>query len=89
MLLATVFSNVDLHLQGCKGYKYTGTTVAFDGSEDDMIGKDARQFWDEMDMRPRINKELERLKQLHDAKELIWNFENVQKEVRGAEDLCL
>ena len=81
MILATVFSDKNLHLQGCKGYKYTGTTVAFDGSEDEMIGKDARQFWDEMDMRARIDKELKRLKQRHDDKELIWNFENVQKEV--------
>ena len=40
-----------LHVQGCKGYKYTGTTVAFDGSEDHLIGKDAKEFWDEMDMR--------------------------------------
>ena len=81
MLLAAVVSNPQLHLQGCKGYKYTGTTVAFDGSEDFMIGKDARQFWDKMDMRAIINKELERLCQRHDAKELIWDFENVQKEV--------
>ena len=36
LILATVFSDVNLHLQGCKGYKYTGTTVAFDGSEDWM-----------------------------------------------------
>ena len=78
---ASVFSSEDLHLQGCKGYKYTGTTVAFDGSEDEMIGTDARQFWDEMDMRARINKELKGLKQRHDDKELIWNFENAQKEI--------
>ena len=32
MLLATCLADVDLHLQGCKGYRYTGTTVAFDGS---------------------------------------------------------
>ena len=81
MLLATVNSNVNLHLQGCKGYKHTATTVAFDGSEDKEIGGDARQFWDEMDMRARIDKELKRLKKRHDDKELIWSFENVQKEV--------
>ena len=68
MILASVFSNEDLHLQGCKGYKYTGTTVAFDGSEDKLIGHDAKQFWDEMDMRARINKELTKPKQRHDAK---------------------
>ena len=81
MLLAHVLSDPEIHLHGCKGYRLTGTTVAFDGSEDWMIGKDARQFWDEMDMRARINKELRRLKQWHDNKELIWDFENVQKDV--------
>ena len=81
LILATVFSNKELHLQGCKGYKYTGTTVAFDGSEDELIGKDARQFWDEMDMRARIDKELKILRRRHQDKELMWNFENIQKAV--------
>ena len=91
MLFATVFSNVNLHLLGCKGYKYTGTTVAFDGTEDEMIGKDPREFWDEMDMRTKINRELAILKQRHERGELIWNYENVQKEIipyppRGKDD---
>ena len=46
-----------------------------------MIGKDAMQFWDEMDLRAKIDEGRKRLKQLHDAKELIWTFENVQKEI--------
>ena len=62
LLLATCLADVDLHLQGCKGYKYTGTTVAFDGSEDYLIGKEANIFCDELDMRNRINKELEKTK---------------------------
>jgi len=53
MLLATVMGNMTFHLQACKGYKYTGTTVAFDSSEDHMIGKDAKEFWDELGMRER------------------------------------
>ena len=81
MILAAVFSVESLHLQACKGYKYTGTTVAFDGSEDELIGKDARQFWDELDMRAKINRELSRLKKRYDDGDLIWSYENVQKEV--------
>ena len=68
MLMATVLSDPALHLQGCKGYKQTGTTVALDGSEDWMIGKDAKIFWDENDMRSVINRELAILKQRHQAK---------------------
>ena len=81
MLLAHVFSEQKLHLQGCKGYKYTGTTVAFDGSEDWVIGRDAKTFWDEQNMRWRINLALRDIKKRHDDKTLIWNFENVQREI--------
>ena len=81
MLLATVLSDPAIHLQACKGYKYTGTSVAFNGSEDRMIGKDAKVFWDELDMRARIDKELIKLKVRYDNGDLIWNYENVQKEI--------
>jgi len=81
LLLATVLSDPTLHLNACKCFKYTGTTVAFDGSEDWMIGADAKIFWDEMDMRARIKRELDKLKERHEGKELIWNFENVQKKI--------
>ena len=80
-LLATVLSSPEIHLQGCLGYELTGTTVAFDGTEDWMISRDARIFWDELNMRERIDNELQRLQQRHHAKELIWNFENVQREI--------
>ena len=77
MILASVFGIDKLHLQACKGYKTTGTTVAFDGSEDYMIGKEARVFWEELHMREKINRELANLKRRRDRKELIWNYENV------------
>ena len=32
MLLGMLFANSYLHLQACKGYKTTGTTVAFGGT---------------------------------------------------------
>ena len=70
MLLGMLFANSDLHLQACKGYKTTGTTVAFDGSEDHLIGKDAKEFWDEHDMRRKIDRELEKLERRWREKEL-------------------
>ena len=49
-VMATVLSNKDLHLQACQGYKTTGTTVDLNGEEDRLIGKEARIFWDEMNL---------------------------------------
>ena len=81
LLLTTVSSDPKLHLQACKGYKYTGLTVAFDGTEDQLICKDAKIFWDEMGMRDRINEELKKLKERRDNGLLKWTFENVQNEI--------
>ena len=36
-------------------YKYTGTTVALDGSEDCKICREAKDFWQELGMRQLIN----------------------------------
>ena len=30
-IMIRVMDDVDLHLKACRGYKYTGTTVSFDG----------------------------------------------------------
>ena len=45
-IMATVMSNTDINLQGCLGYKHTGTTVKFDGTEDHLICNDAKIFWE-------------------------------------------
>ena len=44
-LMIEVMQDPALHKQASKGYKYTGTNVAFDGSEDRMICKEAGEFW--------------------------------------------
>ena len=36
-IMIQVMSDMNLHLQAAAGYKKTGTTVALDGSEDNMI----------------------------------------------------
>ena len=53
--VAHVMANKHIRLLGCKGYKYTGTTNKFDGTEDGMICKDARKCWDELGMRRMID----------------------------------
>ena len=50
-IMIEVMSDKALHIRASKGYKYTGTTSAFDGSEDHKICRDARTFWLENGMR--------------------------------------
>ena len=60
-IMIEVMSDKALHIRASKGYKYTGTTNAFDGSEDHKICRDARTFWLENRMRPTIDVEVKRV----------------------------
>ena len=59
-LRAEVCSDQRLHEQASWGFKCTGTTVAFDKSEDGLISRDAKEFWDELQMRERIDEALKK-----------------------------
>ena len=54
-LMCEVMSNPALHQKAADSYKWTGTTNALDGSEDELIAGDARQFWDELEMRKEVD----------------------------------
>ena len=54
-LMIEVMQDPELHKQASKGYKYTGTTVALDGSEDWRICREAGEFRQELQMRPKVN----------------------------------
>ena len=45
----------NLDVQSRRWYKYTGTTVALDGSEDCKICREAKDFWQSLGMRQYIN----------------------------------
>ena len=60
-LMVDVCWDKQLHEQARWGFKYTGTTVAFDKSEDGLISRDAKEFWDELQMRERIDEALKKL----------------------------
>ena len=77
-IMAQVMSDRALHVQACKGYKYTGTTVALDGSEDDLICREAKDFWDEMGMRSRIDSAVAEVAEKHAAGLLPWTYKTVQ-----------
>ena len=44
-----------LHVQARKGDKLTGAPNALDGSEDRMIGREARLFWDKLEVSAKRN----------------------------------
>ena len=67
-----------LHKQASKGYKYTGTNVALDGSEDWRICREAGEFWQELQMRPKVNAAVAEVKAAFDRGELPWTYANVQ-----------
>jgi len=77
-IMIEVMSDVDLHLKACEGYKLTGTTVALDGSEDWMIGREAKDFWKERNMRQLIDAAVADVEARYQAGDLLWNWETVQ-----------
>ena len=43
-IMIEVMSDLNLHLHAADGYKYTGTTNNLDGSEDELICREAKIF---------------------------------------------
>ena len=77
-VMIEVMSDRSLHLQTSKGYKYTGTTVALDGSEDSMICREAKGFWQELGMRNRINSAVAEVEEQYKVGLLPWTYKTVQ-----------
>ena len=54
-IMAEVMLSKDLHLMATRGFKLTGTTIALDGTEDDMVTREAGVFWRELGMRAEVD----------------------------------
>ena len=77
-IMIEVMSDLELHMRACRGYKYTGTLVALDGSEDFKICREAKEFWNEMNMRTRINSAVAEVEAQFQAGKLPWTWATVQ-----------
>ena len=77
-IMIEVWSDLQLHLRAVRGYKYTGTMVALDGSEDHLICREAKDFWNELGMRARINAAVAEVETRFHARELTWTYANVK-----------
>ena len=73
-----VMSDPALHLQATRGYKYTGATVALDGTEDSMICREARDFWNDGEVRQHINAAVAEVEAQYKAGKLPWHYGTVR-----------
>ena len=48
--MVNCWSNSALHVRAVKGFKYTGAANSLNGAEDHLICREAKVFWDELDM---------------------------------------
>ena len=76
-IMIKVMSDKELHLRASKGYKYTGTNNAFDGTEDKLICREAGVFWRELGMRKKIDDALEKVEERFKKGDLPWNYKTV------------
>ena len=75
-IMIQVMSDKSLRLQASKGYTFTGTTVALDGTEDCKICREAKDFWQELGMRKLINSAVAEVEAQHTAGNLPWTYQN-------------
>ena len=77
-IMIQVMSDPNLHVQASRGYKYTGTTVALDGSEDNMICREAKDFWQELGMIQLINSAVAEVETKFKLGCLPWTYKTVR-----------
>ena len=66
-------------MQASQGYKYTGTTVALDGSEDHLICREAGGFFRDLRIAEKRARALDDIDSEWDAGRLRWTYDDVYK----------
>ena len=79
-LMLEALSNPELHERAAAAYKSVGQSIDLWGAEDSLVIREAGAYWNEETtckkykcMRPKINKELEELKNEHAKGRLQWS----------------
>ena len=54
-LMVEVLSVQSVHTRAAQGYKKTAVAVSLDGEHDEQIEREAKEFWDELGMRRRVD----------------------------------
>ena len=75
--MAEVWGNRALHDQAREKYKYTGATNALDGTEDHLIAREARVFWDNLGMSAKRDAACHDVRVEVEASRLRWGYDAV------------
>lgn len=70
-----------LHAAACRGFKYTGITNALDGSEDQFICREAKEFWQSLAVAELRAKAMRDVAVEVERGRLGWTFDDVYKVV--------
>ena len=81
-MMGQVLCKKQLHVQASKGFKYTGATIALDGTEDDMVCREAGEFFHKLNMRPKLNAAMDMVRAEVEAGRLSWNKANVKRLIK-------
>ena len=76
-LMVEVLSGPEIHLAAAAGYKKTGVKVKLEGGEDQEIQREAGDFWRELGMREKVNKEIKLVREAAEQGHLTWSYHNV------------
>ena len=88
---ATIWRRRSLHIRGSGGFKSVGAAVALDGSEDHLVTREAKQVWDDVNMKSAREEALSDVTTEFRAGRLQWTYNHVYELVcdypkRGALD---
>ena len=77
-IMVDVLSRKALHIAAAAGYKKTAVAVKLEGGEDEQIAREALEFWEDLGMRKKVNKEVTRVRAEAGAGRLTWSYRDVE-----------
>ena len=81
-LMVGVMSQLRLHIAAAEGYLKTGMTVALDGTQDNLVVREAGVFWQELHMRTKINAAVAEVYEEFREGRLRWNVHDVKRLIK-------
>ena len=78
-IMVGVLENIELHLKAADGFLKTGLAVALDGSQDQLIVREAGIFWAEQGMRAKINSAVAEVREEVAANRIGWSMEELKR----------
>ena len=80
-IMAKIWADPKKHVDAAKGYWRTGTLNALDGSEDNLICREAKVYWDRLDMPAKRLRVIEEIDEEIEKGRLRWTFLNIRRRI--------